>query len=232
MRTRPGPLPVDRPPEAPPHPAAVLSKLLPEFSVLILVSCLLLAPEWAWMVRPEALLFVAMADGATLMMSATLVDLASRLKKPPPWWLAPLALGGILLAYPDTIEVLKLGWSLGVWVFLPFAWSIIERVREIWTLPLASPLERIRRRVLTFDRLYTGIVLIGVSIVLLLVHLLVLGNPISDLRIDDRLPWLLLAFYSVSAANVIRVYRPRFAQRPSSLFPGMDAGQSVSLDPL
>jgi hypothetical protein len=232
MRTRPQPLPTSLPAEAPPHVATVLAKLLPEVSVLLLVSCLLLAPEWAWMIHPESLMFVAIADGATLMMSATLVDIASRLKKPPPWWLAPLALGGILLAYPDAIEVLKLGWSLGLWVFLPFAWSIIERVREIWTLPLASPLERIRRRVLTFDRLYTGIVLTGLLIALMLVHVLLLGNSIDDLRIDERLPWLLLAFYGVSAANVVRVHRPRFARRPDSLWPRMDGGQGSSLDPL
>jgi len=232
MRTQPRPLPATLAPEPPARLAAVLAKLLPELSVLLLVSLLLLAPAWAWMIDRNALMFVAMADGATLLMSATLVDVASRLTRPPSWWLAPLALVGILLAYPEAIQLLKLGWSLGLWIFLPFAWSIGERVYEIWTLPLASPQERIRRRVLTFDRLYTGIVLAGLLIALLLIQLLVLGNSIDDLRIDERLPWLLLVFYGINAGNVVRVHRPRFAQRPGSLWPGMDGGQGSSLDPL
>lgn len=207
-------------------------KLLPELSVLLLFMVLILAPEQASWIDEDALGFGVMADGATLMLSATMIDVASRLQRAPPWWLAPIILAGMFLMYPDAWVVLKTGWTLGFWCFLPFAWSILERLRELWTLPGASRIEKIRRRTLTFDRLYLapvlGVLWIGGG----LVWMLASGGEFGQVFDPSRMLWLLLAFYAINVFNIVRVHRPSFSQRPRSLLPWIDGGQAVYLDPL
>ncbi|MGQ0800661.1 MAG: hypothetical protein ACT4NL_11190 [Pseudomarimonas sp.] len=226
------PVPKPRPVELEHAPGSPLSKMLPEITVVALVCWLLISDDASLWVNPDGLLFAAMADGATLMMSGTLIDIATRLKRAPPWWVAPLAIGGILLLYPESITILKESWNMGMWVFLPFAWSVLERVREIWTLPAASKLERIRRRVLTFDRLYTALAVGGLCIVATLILVLLFGVPLEAVLSPLNLLWPMLGFYAINAANVIRVHRPSFARSAKSLWPKMDGGQGTDLDPL
>ena len=223
-----------RQPEEPAGARAGLlyGKLLPELSVLLLFIVLVLAPEQAWWINQDALGFGVMADGATLMLSATLIDIASRIQRPPPWWLAPIILIGMFLMYPDAWLALKAGWSLGFWCFLPFAWSILERLREMWTLPAASRIEKIRRRTLTFDRLYTALVVAGLWIGGGLVWMLASGGEFGQVFDLSRMLWALLAFYAINVFNVVRVHRTSFGQRPRSLLPWIDGGQAVYLDPL
>jgi len=199
-------------------------------AVVGLVCWLLIDESAAVWVDPQGLQFAAIADGATLMMSGTLVDIASRLKRAPPWWLAPIAVAAVLLLYPESFSMLQQAWSLGLWVFLPFAWSLLERVREIWTLPSASKLERIRRRALTFDRLYTALALAGLGIVVLLVLLFAVGIALEDIFSPFNLLWPMLAFYGINAINVIRVHRPSFTKSPRSLWPKFDGGEAARLD--
>ncbi len=116
------------------------------------------ASLYQWMQESKAamnssMLIAAFADGATLMASSTLIDVASRLQKAPSWWVAPLVVVGLFMFFPETWQMLQIIWNLGAWVMLPFTWSIVERVRQIWTLPAASRPEKIRRRTLTVDRL-------------------------------------------------------------------------------
>lgn len=218
--------------DSPAMPARPWSKLLPEALMLASVSWLLFGePRW-FVIDHDALMFAAFADGALLMASGTLVDLASRLKKPPPWWIAPLVLAGLFFAFPESWQMLREAWTLGWWALLPFAWSIIERVRELWTLPRASDLEKIRRRVLVFDRLYVAIVIGFLWIAGSMLLHFAFDVPFFDLFGAGTLPWVLLAFYAVNCANVVRVHRPAFARRPRSLVPYFDGNQAQSLDPL
>jgi len=230
MSRRPVPKPL--PLELEHAPGSPLAKLLPELTVVALVCWLLVWPDAGMWVNPDGLLFAAMADAATLMMSGTLIDIATRLKRAPPWWVAPLAIGGILLLYPESITILKESWNMGMWVFLPFAWSVLERVREIWTLPSASKLERIRRRVLTFDRLYTGLMVAALGLVTMMVMMFVIGIPADVVLNPFSLLWAMLAFYGINAANVIRVHRPSFAKAAKSLWPRIDGGQGTDLSPI
>lgn len=220
-------------PHATPTASALAAKLLPELAVIACVIWLLLAPivspKNANLVDFNSLLYVVIADGATLMMSGTLIDIASRLKRPPPWWVLPIAVAVILLLYPEVIELLTNFWQLGGWVFLPFAWSIFERVYEIWTLPSATRLEKIRRRVLTFDRLYSGIAVGCAFIVLMLASILIVGFKASIDSMNEYIFWPILVFYAVNAANVLRVHRPRFSQSPRSLWPKFDGGEGIDL---
>ncbi len=218
---------------ATPTAGGLTAKLLPELAVIACVLWLILAPiispESAHLVDFNSLLYVVIADGATLMMSGTLIDIASRLKRPPPWWLLPIAVAAILLLYPEVTQLLQNFWQLGGWVFLPFAWSIFERVHEIWTLPSAMRLEKVRRRVLTFDRLYTGIVVGGGFIALMLASILILGFKTTIDGMSVYVFWPILVFYAINALNVLRVHRPRFSQSPRSLWPKFDGGDGTDL---
>lgn len=213
-------------------PGSMLSKLLPELSVVATVAMLLFAPGYARWLDPQALGFAAMVDGATLMFSATLIDVASRLRRAPPWWLGLLIIAAILVAYPDVIGLISMAWSMGMWVFLSFAWSILERLRELWTLPAASTLEKIRRRTLTFDRLYTALILGGVCVAGMLINALLNDGSMEAGLTERALPWVMFTFYAIATLNVWRVHRPAFAQRPRSLWPKIDQGEATYLDPL
>jgi len=213
-------------------PGSPLAKLLPELSVIALALWALTAGWHGKPVDINGLQFVVIADGATLMASGTLIDIASRIKRAPPWWVLPIALIGLLLVYPEVWQLAQAAWQLGFWLFLPFAWSIFERVREIWTLPSAPLLEKVRRRALTFDRLYTGL-MIGSGFLIIWLALLAADIvEFGSFSEPDGLLWPILAFYSINAGNVIRVHRPRFAKQPRSLWPWFDAGDAASLDEL
>lgn len=214
------------------EPGAMLGKLMPEISVLLLCAWILFAPDGYQRPDPGALMVAVMADGGTLMLSATLVDVASRLRRPPPWWLGILICAGILIMYPDVITLVKEIWTLGLWVFAPFAWSILERMRELWTLPSATAIEKIRRRTLTFDRLYTALVIGGVGVAAMILVAIFRDGGFSFDLVPNLTPWALLAFYGIAAFNAWRVHTLAFAKRPVSLWPKIDQGQSNYLDPL
>jgi hypothetical protein len=221
-----------RKPEPVDDPGAMLGKFLPELSVLLLCAWIVFAPPGYRRPDPGALMFAVMADGATLMLSATLVDVASRMRTAPPWWLGILISAGILIVYPDTIMLLREAWSLGLGIFAPFAWSIIERLRELWTLPAASTLEKIRRRTLTFDRLYSALIVGGVSTIAALVLAICNDGSFPVHLFEQGAPWVVLVFYAIAAFNAWRVHTPAFARRPRSLWPWIDQGQNTYLNPL
>lgn len=217
--------------------SALWSKLLPELSMLLgvlFVLCLRadIGLDYAWVVGPDALAFAAMADAAMLMASGTLIDIASRLQKAPPWWVAPLLPVGLFFAYPESWQMLQMAWQQGYAVLLPFAWSIVERIGEIWTLPKACDLEKIRRRTLVFDRLYVALLLAALWIAAAAIAFFAFGVEFFEMFGFNGLPWAMAAFYAVNVANVIRVHRPAFARRPRSLVPWIDNDQAGSLDPL
>ena len=211
---------------------SMLSKLLPELAIVATVAMFLFAPDYAHWLDPQALGFAAIAEGATLMLSATLIDVASRLRHAPPWWLGILIGGGVLVMYPDAIAMIQMAWAMGMWVFLPFVWSLFERLRELWTLPSASALEKIRRRTLTFDRMYTALMLAGIAIAMIVINAIFNDSNAAMDLIPRGVPWVMLAFYAIAAGNIWRVHQQRFAKRPRSLWPKIDQGQATYLDPL
>lgn len=212
--------------------ASMLGKLLPELAMLATLLMFAHGGIGPTAVHYELLLLAMLVDGASLMCFSTLIDIATRLRRSPPWWLVLLIGAGVLAAYPDVWQTLMLAWHRGLWVFLPFAWSVGERIREMWTLPGASDLEKIRRRTLVFDRLYVGVAMmvVWVAVVLAIVATSDVGiEVISDHRAMIAAG---VAFYSVAAFNVWRVHRPAFATRPRSLLPGIDKGEGARLDSL
>jgi hypothetical protein len=214
------------------EPGAMLGKLMPELSVLLLCAWFLFAPDGYQRPDPDGLMLAVMVDGATLMLSATLVDVASRLRRPPRWWLGVLICAGILIMYPDAIALLREAWTLGLWVFAPFAWSILERMRELWTLPSASTIEKIRRRTLTFDRLYTALVVGGMATIGALLLAIENDGSFPSHLFLTAAPWVVMVFYAIAALNAWRVHTQAFATRPRSLWPWIDQGQNSYLNPL
>lgn len=211
------------------------SKLLPEATTvgLLLVAASGLGPYWLLGSVHEMLFLLPLVEGATLMLMWTLVDLATRLAAPPPWWLGVLILAGLLLFYPDTLSMLRLAWDMGVWVFLPVAWSVLERLRELWTLPRASPLEKYRRRALSAGRLFGGLILGGGFTLMLLVHAIVTAQTIvfSTELIDRLLVWVLIAFYGLAAFDAWRVHQACFERKPRQLW-RFAHDDTAQLDPL
>ncbi len=212
--------------------AAMWGKLLPELSMCLAVILLAIAPR-SWLTpQPEAIYVALVAEGASLMFFCTLVDIASRVKKRPPWWAIVLIVGGVFLMYPEMIEMLVMVFEFGIWIFLPLAWSLFERIRELWSLPGAPDAEKVRRRTLTFDRLWVGLHIMGASAVLAVVLVLAseegmgaLANPILPIGVA-------LLFYGVAAFNAWRVHQPAFARKPTSLVPWLDRGEGTHLSPL
>lgn len=210
----------------------MLSKLLPELTLVVTLASLLLIPSWVPWLDASALEFAIAADVAMTLMSASLVDVASRLRRAPPWWLGMLIAGGILLMYPGAGALILVAWQQGLWIALPFIWSLAERLRELWTLPATTTLEKLRRRTLTFDRLYTALALGGISVAGLVANDLVYDGNVAMSSHTWALPLLALIFYAVATFNIWRVHQAAFAARPHSLWPWIDGGQATDLSPL
>lgn len=211
------------------------ARLLPE--CLSLAFALALAtqamPTWFSVLPQDVLHWVVMTEGATLMFLCTVVDVATRLRRAPPWWAGIPLCAFLLLVYPEVPRLVLAALHEGMWVALPFAWSILERLRELWTLPAQPRLEKLRRRALTFGRLYSGLVVAG-SFLLVMVAGVALQSSLDF--IGDSLylvgPWFIVLFFALSVFDTVRVHRPAFAANPRSLWHRMDDGQTAYLDPL
>ncbi|MCC5866014.1 MAG: hypothetical protein JJU31_12905 [Wenzhouxiangella sp.] len=211
----------------------LLPKVLPEFSTLLVLVALWLGAMPAWIDVPveDAVIWLTAIEAGTLMIMVTLVDIASRLKKPPPWWLGTLMIGGLLLLYPDLIGLGLAAWQLGSWVFLPLLWSLAERFRELWTLPGADRMEKIRRRALSWGRVGSAIVVAAVGVLILLGHGIVQDSETFDpdaLLQRFALP-LLALYFLINSYDSWRVYRPGFMNKPGSLWPFFDDGATARL---
>lgn len=200
----------------------------------------LLADHVAWwpvLRDPGGVLVAALfvEAGAALVMS-TVVDIASRLRRPPRWWTVALIALGILLMYPDEMKSILDAIPQGGWVALPVLATVGGRFADLWTLPGQSPLEKKRRRALIFGRMYTVVVLAGIVTALLLVEAILVSatgwRAGEDYLIESLLPWFAVAFYGICAFDAVRVQGKSFADRPRNLWPRLDQGDSARLDPL
>ena len=111
----------------------------------------------ALMAMREELIFVLFIEGGFLLMTATLVDIATRLKKQPPLWLAILIVGGVALFSGYPFQMLMMAWQAGLVVFLPLLLSLIERAVTLWRMPNRTRLEKIAARALISNRITTGL---------------------------------------------------------------------------
>ena len=154
----------------------------------------------------EQLAFGLIVEGGFLMAQATLVDIATRLRKRPPLWLAALIVGGVVLFSDHALEVFALAWNRGSVVFLPLLLSLIERGAVLWRLPGRPRIERIAARALAANRITTGL---GVLVLITLTIFLPL--PLS--------PFLAgAAYFAIAAFDGWRVRGRRFAEKPRVLF--------------
>lgn len=171
----------------------------------------------------EALVFGLIVEGGFLFMQCTLVDVATRLKKRPPWWLIPIIVGAILLFTGGSAhEVLQMAWNQGMVVFLPLVVSVLERGYLLWQMPVRTRVQKIAARALVGNRMITGIALTALMLILSFV-------------LDDTGRWLVLGtgalYFAIAAWDDYRVRLPRFAEKPRVLF-GYDVLQIEYLDPL
>lgn len=210
-------------------------KILPEVSTAVLVLVLWVgwAPDWMSVQLHEALYFLVAAEGATLLLMCTLVDVATRLKRAPPIWLGVLIVVGLLAVYPQVFTLLQMSWELGMATFVALSWSMLERFRELWTLPNAGRIEKFRRRALTFGRLHTGLIAAGVLTVGMLIGVALDENH----EFPDALETVLLAscaiaFFLIAAFDAWRVHRPAFAKSPRQLWSRTGRCDVSDLSPL
>jgi hypothetical protein len=207
------------------------AKFWPELSVLLSITWVVLAPAHWWQPNLDAQWTGIAIDLVLLMGSATLIDVASRLQRAPPWWIAPIAVIGLIILSPGSGELLGLTFELSSLILLPFAWAVIERVRELWTLPAASVLEKIRRRTLVFDRVYVVLVL-GVIAALFGLGVYVLFDMDLTSWLSKVVLIIVWLFYAIACFNVWRVHQASFVQHPRSLLPWIDQNEASELRPL
>jgi hypothetical protein len=208
------------------------AKFSPECMILLSLTWIILTPAHWWRPDIEALWFGISGDLVMIMASCTLIDIATRIQRAPPWWIAPFAVLGLLMLTPDLVGYVAQGFQLGWLVVVPFLWSVIERLRELWTLPTATTLEKIRRRTLTFDRLYVALIIGMSSLVLGLVAYMAFEFDFFT-GLNRAALWIVWSFYAISCYNVWRVHQEAFVKRPRSLLPKwIDQGESTYLNPL
>jgi hypothetical protein len=208
-------------------------KLFPELatSLVLLGIWLGLLPQWLTIPVEDTVVWLVGIEAATLLFMVTLVDIATRLKEPPPWWLGAALIVGMLILFPEISAILVAGWQMGLWVFLPLAWSLLERFRELWTMPGASQIEKYRRRALSWGRLGTGMILFGLLVAVMLGYSIVLDDQSGTEAVIETLVLpLLCLFYLIAAIDAWRVHRPGFVRRPRSLWPFLDSGDTTKME--
>jgi hypothetical protein len=187
--------------------AAALLQFIPPASV----------PPGLFAARDE-LMFLLIVEGGFLMAQGTLVDIATRLRKRPPIWLAALIVIGVVLLSNYTLDVLKLAWSRGSLIFVPLLISIAERGTVLWRIPDRPTIEKIAARALIANRIVTGLALLG-----LVTISMILGVALSSLYDFASLngPIVMFAgalYFAIATYDAWRVRGAKFAEKPRVLF--------------
>lgn len=164
------------------------------------------------------LVFVLLVEGGFLMAQGTLVDIATRLRKRPPVWLAALIVAGVILLSHYTWDVLRMAWERGSLVFVPLLVSIAERGTVLWRMPGRPKTEKIAARALIANRITTGLALFGLVTVAM-----VIGTVFRDLYDFDMYGGMIVLmagalYFGIAAFDDWRVRGPKFAERPRVLF--------------
>ncbi|MBK8286948.1 MAG: hypothetical protein IPK97_19940 [Ahniella sp.] len=223
-------------PAAPTAPSVLsltqrLTPLIPE-ALLTLLFLLLAIDPWIgepfkefWMqqgYRPltlehPALMAILMVEVGFLLPQVTLTDLATRLKKRPPWWLIPPLAIGLLILAPGGMEFLRVLLANQSVLAIPALWSVFHRARQLWDMPGKPALERMRVRALTNGRANVG----GLMV---LIYLLTTMAQTSSLIVIDDWNWkdkmllsLTTLYFAACTFDAWRVTGTRFAANPKPL---------------
>jgi hypothetical protein len=217
--TAASPAPLEHAPEG---PFSLLSKLLPETTMSLAAVALALRPDLVGPQVRESLYFVAFAEVMFCLGQGTLTDISTRLRKRPPWW---LLLGIVLLLgvmYPEVFTLLVATFQQGWPVFVPFLWSVLERLRELWTMPGAPVLEKLRRRALVSDRIALVLVFGGTAVAVAAVSYAIDDERGGFALVERQVAWWLAVAFATAAYDIWRVHRPAFARQPRALFGRFD----------
>ena len=151
------------------------------------------------------------------MMQGTLVDIATRVRKRPPWWAVLLIAGGVLLFSNEAHAVLRMAWEQGMVVFIPLLFSLADRVAILWVIPRRPVVEKIAARALISNRMVTGLASVAV------LALSFVAGMIFTRTFDFMTgSWMFLSlgaiYFAIAAIDDWRVRGRRFAEHPSVLF--------------
>lgn len=170
-----------------------------------------------------------MIDGGFVLLSATLVDIATRVKARPPLWAVVLIAGTVFMFYGG-FAVLQKAWALGGAVLVPVVSSLVDRAAVLWHLPRKTRIEKIGARALVSNRI-NALLVAGFLFVAMIIGGMVWPGA------DDLVtgPWLYLAagalYFAIAAYDSVRVRGSRFAARPTVLF-GFDPIRIEYLEPV
>jgi len=171
----------------------------------------------------------------TFFFVVTLVEVASRRRTPPTFWGGLLTIAALLAFFPTVLMLAKWSWYGGVWMFLAFLWSMGERLRQLWTLPRASRLEKLRTRALAFDRFQTGISGYFLMFLILLGSLMLSDDPDFPYKVAEVvIPIFLAFFFAITCIDEIRVHGEGFARSPRRLWakPGQPDPTLTEMKPI
>ena len=220
----------------PTRPLALLPKLLPELTMAAMALALALWPERVGE-QVRASLHLRLPRRGHLRAwgrgrsPTSPPGCASR----PPWWAVPIIAGLVLMIVsPEILTMLRGAFAEGWQVFVPFLWSVLERLRELWTMPVASRLEKMRRRALVSGRIALVLLFGGAATATADHHLRARSSRITAASTCWAAPpaggWRRPS--APPALDVVRVHRPSFARRPRALVPKLDALGVDYLEPL
>ncbi|HEY0140445.1 MAG TPA: hypothetical protein VGF48_06085 [Thermoanaerobaculia bacterium] len=198
-----------------PLPDAILAVL---FSLAALIDFLpseaLVHVPFGFVQRRVDLIYLLVVEGGFLMMQAALVDVATRLRKRPPVWVAVLIVAVIALFSAHSFELLAMAWQQGMMVFLPLLLSVAERGTVLWHMPTRTRIQKIAARALVSNRITAGLGLLGVFAVTVIVTM-----ATDSIVFPNSLPFVCGAlYYAIATYDDFRVKGRRFAEKPRVLF--------------
>lgn len=166
----------------------------------------------------EELMFVLFVEGGFLMAQGTLVDIATRLRKRPPIWLAALIVIGVVIFSEYTWDVIRVAWERGSVVFVPLLVSLAERGTVLWRMPDRPQIEKIAARALIANRILTGVVLLGLVVVSMLLSSAFPRLYDYSAHSSKIILFAAALYFAIAAFDDWRVRGPRFAEKPRVLF--------------
>lgn len=176
-------------------------------------------------VRDE-LAFSLFIEGGFLLSQATLVDIATRLRKRPPIWVVALIAVAVLLFSSNAWDTLRTAWQRGALFFFPLLLSLGERAMILWRMPGRSRVEKIAERALIGNRITTGIALLALMVAAMFLSM---RFPVVEGT------WVMLMagalYFGIAAFDEWRVRGRRFAEKPRVLF-GFDPIHINYLEPV
>jgi len=199
-------------------------KMLPDGLVCVSALWLLYKGENADSASVDALGVIMFLEFAMWIAGASLVDIASNLERKPSVYLAVFIIAGLALLNWQLFPAVHAAWLGGFGILLPFLWSLLERVRELWTLPDADRIDKVRSRILTFDRLYVGVLMGWCALAAGLINAWQNDGSMAQGFAGRALPWFVLVFFLIATFNIWRVRQARFVAAPKSLLPFIDRG--------